>query len=192
MRIIRYVFVFFYNLFCRSNVKSFKTSIKSSLGENVKICEDVEIDSKTSIGKYTYIGQYSTITSSRIGNYCSIASFVKIGHGEHDLDRVSTNSIFYKNTYEELTKKKCEIGNDVWIGTDAIILRGVKIGDGAVIGANSVVNIDIPEYSVAVGSPVRILKKRFDAQKINKIKKTEWWNYDYCEAASIIKELQND
>jgi len=173
-------------------VRSYKTSIKAKLGRNVKICENVEVDSETQIGKYTYVGQYTTITSAKIGNYCSIASFVKIGHGEHNLKKISTNSIFYKNSFKELTKKKCEIGHDVWIGTDAIILRGVKIGNGSVIGANSLVNIDIPEYSVAVGSPVRIIKKRFENTKIAEIKKLEWWNYDYNEASDILNEFQND
>lgn len=192
MRLIKYTIVFLYNLVFRRNVKSYKTSLKTSLGKKVKICENVEIDSDTRIGKYTYIGQYTTITSAQIGNYCSIASFVKIGHGEHDLNRVSTNSLFNKNSFKELTKKKCEIGNDVWIGTDAIILRGVKIGDGAVIGANSLVNKDIPAFAVAVGSPARIIKSRFDNIKINRIIESSWWDYDFQKASAIINGFQND
>ena len=192
MRYLVYIKTFFYNLLVRRNVRSYKTSIKAKLGKETKIAENVEIGNFSDIGKYTYIGQYTTITSTKIGNYCSIASFVKIGHGEHDLNRISTNSIFYKNSFKELTKKKCEIGNDVWIGTDVIILRGVKIGNGVVIGANSLVNKDIPDFSIAVGSPVRIVRKRFDDSKIDKIIESKWWDYDLEKSKKIINQLQND
>ena len=74
--------------------------------------------------------------------YVSIANNVTIGAGEHDLNKISTSSLFYDNAYDVLTEKDCIIGNDVWIGVDSIIRRGVTIGNGAIIGANSFVNQD--------------------------------------------------
>ena len=189
MRYLRYLKIILYNLLFRRNVRSHKVPIQTNLGRETTVSENVEIDTLSNIGKYTYIGQYTTITSSKIGNYCSIASFVKIGHGEHDLDKISTNSVFCENSFDQLTKSECIIGNDVWIGTDAVILRGVNVGNGVVIGANSVVNKDIPDFSIAVGSPARIIRKRFDDNKIKEIIKSNWWDYDFEDSKRIISQL---
>ena len=69
------------------------------------------------------------------------------------------------------------VGNDVWIGQNVTILPGVHIGDGAIIGANSVVGSDIPSYTIAVGNPCRVIKKRFDDETIEKLLKLKWWDY---------------
>lgn len=85
--------------------------------------------------------------------------------------------------YDRFTDQ-CEIGNDVWIGCNAVICRGAHIGDGAVIGAGAVVTRDIEPYTIAVGSPARPLKKRFADELIDRLQKTEWWNLP----ANIITE----
>lgn len=154
-----------------------------SLGFNTTISKD------TSIGDYTYIGKNVAITKSEIGRYVSIADNVTIGPGEHNLSNISTSSLFYKSRYNELTNKKCEVGNDVWIGVDSIILRGVKIGNGVVIGANSVVTKDVPDFAVVVGNPAEIIKFRFDEITIKKILESQWWQLDLNEAKREIKNL---
>lgn len=189
MRYLKNFYVLIYNLIFRPQVRSYKVSTRAKIGSGSKISENSEIDSSTQIGKYSYVGQYTTITSSNIGSYTSIASFVKIGHGEHPLDSFSTCSVFYDNTYKKLTEKECIIGNDVWIGTDAIILRGVRIGDGAVIGANSVVTGDVPPYAIVVGSPARLLRYRFEEHVRHMLIKSKWWNKELAEAKTILKEL---
>ena len=123
----------------------------------------------------------------KIGNYCSIANNVSIGQGEHDLTKISTNSIFYDNAFTELTKGDCEIGNDVWIGVDSIIKRGIKIGNGAVIGANSVATKDVPPYTIVVGSPAKIIRYRFDESKIKLIEDSKWWTIPYSDAKKYFK-----
>lgn len=157
--------------------------------KNCNIIHNAMIDKYSEIGEYTYIGHYSIITKSKIGRYCSIAPFVTIGLGEHDLKMISTSSEFYEgNVYSKLTEKEVIIGNDVWIGAKATILRGVKIGNGAVIGANSVVTRDIPDFAIAVGSPARIINYRFTNNEINKINLSEWWNEDI----TLAKDIQID
>ena len=154
--------------------------------------EGVALDKYSSIGSYSFIAQGVLISKSNIGNYCSIAPSVKIGLGEHSLNRVSTSAKFYNNSYEELTNGECIIGNDVWIGTNAVILRGVKIGDGAVIGANAVVTKDVPSFGVAVGVPAKVVKYRFSDEKMQKIIKSTWWNFSFEEAKLIIKSIENE
>lgn len=158
---------------------------------HVEVQNNSIISSDSKIGDYTYVGYNTCISKSDIGKYCSIANNVSIGNGEHDINEISTSSLFYTNPYEKLTLKQCIIGNDVWIGVDAIIRRGVKIGNGAVIGANSFVNMDIPDFAIAVGNPARILRYRFSEKKISMINSSEWWNYKLAEAKIKIKELEH-
>jgi virginiamycin A acetyltransferase len=168
---------------------SYDISFKTKIGKNVSIMKNCEIDSLSSIGKYTYLGNNCNVTKANIGNYCSVANNVSIGPGEHNLSKISTNSVFYNNEYDSLTKLNCTINNDVWIGVDSIILRGVTIGNGAIIGANSVVNKDVPEYAIAVGSPAKVIKYRFKKNKINKILKSKWWESDIDYARKLMKDL---
>ena len=81
------------------------------------------------------------------------------------------------------------IGNDVWIGQNVTVMPGVHIGDGAIIGTNSVVAKDIPPYSIAVGNPCRIVRKRFDDELIELLLKLRWWDKSIEEIESLIPIL---
>lgn len=148
------------------------------------------IDFSTTIWKYTYIWYRCWITKSYIWNYCSIANNVLIGGGEHDINRISLNSMFYDSPRETLTKWDVIIWNDVWIWNWVTIRRWVKIGNWAVIWANSFINKNIPPYAIAVGSPAKIIKYRFDDDKIKKIEESQWRNYEPNEAKEIFKTLE--
>jgi len=169
---------------------TYNISLKAIIGKHSTIMQNTEVDSSTRIGKYCYIGKNCSITKTNIGNYCSIANNVSIGQGEHCTSRISTNSLFYEDAYEELTSKDCTIGNDVWIGVDAIILRGLVIGDGAIVGANSVVTKNIPPFAIVVGSPAKIIRYRFDNLKIDRILKSKWWDLDIGLAKKEFEKLE--
>lgn len=119
-----------------------------------------------------------------IGKFCSIgsgASFILAGNQGHNHRWISAYSfdpsVFSnaKNGFE--TKGDTIIGNDVWIGTEAIIMPGVKIGDGAVIGTRSVVTKDVEPYSVVVGNPAKTIKKRFNDKEIKMLLEIKWWEW---------------
>jgi acetyltransferase-like isoleucine patch superfamily enzyme len=156
-------------------------------------------NSRIQIGAFTGIyGNNSIIHSCTIGRYCSIADGVVIGPSEHPIDWLSTSMIQYVDNVHnwqsffedaELTfnwnkdsfnpkTPPVKIGNDVWIGANAFIKAGVIIGDGAIIAAGSVVVKDIPPYAIAGGSPVRIIKYRFDEKIREKLLSLQWWNYN--------------
>lgn len=174
----------------KNKIHSPEVHMVSICGLGIEVGKGTQIDKKTTIGSHTYIGRNCSITKARIGRYCSIANNVSIGQGEHDLTKISTSSIFYNDAYNTLTEKDCTISNDVWIGVDAIILRGVSIGAGSVIGANSVVTKDVPPFAIVVGSPGKVIRYRFGKTKIENIIKSGWWNFTPEIAQNILKELE--
>lgn len=159
---------------------------------HVKIMSGSRISHDTIIQDYTYIGYNCTITKAIIGRYCSIADNVSIGPGEHDLSSISTSTLFCEEPYQLLTLKDCIVGNDVWIGVDSIIRRGVRIGNGAVIGANSFVNFDVPDFAIVAGNPAKIIRYRFSPVMIEKITNSQWWNYELEESRIIIDKLTSE
>ena len=117
-----------------------------------------------------------------IGKFCSIAPDVIIWESLHDIGRVTTSYIRSQIFGEEgiadfVSKGPIHIGNDVWIGARAVVLSGVTIGDGAVVGAGAVVTRDVPPYSVAVGSPARVVKSRFPEPVCERLLDLKWWDW---------------
>lgn len=166
-----------------------------TIGSAAKATKDIHpnalIDKNSSIGEYTFVGRDVCITKASLGRYCSIAPGVKIGMGEHDINLISTSAYLYNgNWYDKLTQKDVVIKNDVWIGADSIIRRGITIGNCAVIGANSFVNKDVPDFAVVAGSPAKIIKYRFTPEIRERILKSEYWKYPPEEAQAIIKKIQ--
>lgn len=167
-------------------LRSLRVSRSVTLGKGVEIGHNTAIDGRSKIGNYSYIGSGVTISASSLGNFCSIANNVTIGPGEHKLDEFSTSSHFYENAYDELTAKDCVLGHDVWVGVNAIVLRGVKIGNGAVIGANSLVTNNVPPYSIAFGSPAKIVRLRVPEELSIRLEKSRWWLGETVEAVMAI------
>ena len=142
------------------------------------------------IGKYVYIGTDCVINHAKIGNYTCIASSVKIGGMEHSYWAPSISPVL---SSECVFGKQTTIGNDVWIGTLCCIRQGVSIGDGAVIGAGSVVTHDVPPYTIVVGSPARVLKPRFADENYRKrVEQSKFWEYEPNKARRIIAGLLTD
>lgn len=150
------------------------------------------ISPDTVIGDWTFIGAGTAVTKSQIGRYCSIATNCSIGMGEHLIDRISTSVHFYppSEARNMLVQKDLIIKNDVWIAADSIVRRGVTIGNGAIIGANSFVNKDVDDFAIVAGNPARLIRYRFDRNKIDAILRSEWWKYDLEEAKKIIQQLE--
>lgn len=161
------------------------------------------INNIVEVGDYT-INHAEVITASdkynlKIGNFCSIAGGVKIIlSSAHRADWVSTFPFIQTqdttimdhiedNAKRGILSSKGDIiiGNDVWIGLNTIILSGVKIGDGAVIGAGSVVTKDVKDYEIVAGNPAKHIKYRFKSREITELKKIAWWNW------SIEKIMKN-
>jgi len=147
------------------------------------------------IGKYTdsvpYIISAEPTDKVTIGRYCSISHGVILithqGHippKDHQDYRVATYPMRRVGKHEFLPRYRIpdkrnfvKIGNDVWIGANAIILPGVTIGDGAIIGAGAIVTSDVPSYAVVAGVPAKVLRYRYTQEQINKLLHIAWWNW---------------
>ena len=88
-------------------------------------------------------------------------------------------------------KKKVTIGNDVWIGYEAIILSGVHIGDGAIIGARAVVSKDVPPYSIVGGVPAKEIRKRYDPETVDQLCRLKWWDWTYERIQQFLPTLMS-
>lgn len=155
------------------------------------------------IGKYSYgspkIFTFDKNTKLEIGKFCSISNNVKILlGGEHRIDWLTTFPFNKRKKFSYIkghphSKGNIIIGNDVWVGLNTTILSGVTIGDGAVIGAFSVVTRDIPPYTVVAGNPAKVIKKRFDDKTIEALLSIKWWEWEYKNIEKIVPMLlQND
>lgn len=174
-------------------IRSLGVSYRAVRGASqVETLHHVSIDASSKIGSYSYIGCRANITKSNIGSYCSVANNVSIGQGEHRLDRISTSTIFYEHPWGTLTDGECIIESDAWIGVDAIVLRGVKIGVGAVVAANAVVTKDVPPFAIVGGVPARLIRYRFSEEKQQKILASRWWEKDRQDAAVLLSQLEQD
>ena len=134
-----------------------------------------------------------------IGKFCQIAAGVEfvMNGANHQMNAVSTFPFYTLEGWEMLPPAKTDmplkgdtvIENDVWIGQNSVILPGVHIGDGAIIGANSVVGSDVPPYTKVVGNPARAIQKRFDDELIELLLRFKWWDRSIDEINRLIPIL---
>lgn len=151
------------------------------------------------IGDYTYIAGNSIICLTTVGKFCSIGPNFFCGFGVHPTNGLSTSPAFYSThgqcgiSFSKENKIRenlpIKIGNDVFIGMNVTVLDGVTIGDGAIIGAGAVVSKDIPPYAIAVGSPIKIIKYRFDEPTIAKLLSIKWWDFSLDKLQDVEKDF---
>ena len=149
------------------------------------------------IGMYTHGGcfrKWMADPGTCIGRYCSIAEGVRILTENHPMEFKSTHGFFFNPELKYCgdylgERKPLKIGNDVWIGYNAIIMPSVsQIGDGAVVAAGAVVNKDVPPYAVVVGNPARVVRFRFSPDTIEALLESKWWERSIDE---ILPEVED-
>lgn len=151
------------------------------------------------IGDWTYgdprILSWGEGSKLIIGRYCSLASCTILLGGEHHTDWVTTYpfNIMFEEGHQYIghprTKGDVVIGNDVWIGHEALILSGVRIGDGAVIAARSVVTKDVAPYAIVAGNPAHLVKFRFAHEVIQSLREIAWWNWPAAKVKDALPLL---
>ena len=156
-------------------------------------CNRETIKAKLDEGSY---GEIKVVGDGNItvGKYCSLAKeIVAIFLLDHRVDWISTYPfpVLWNLPIagHPVMPDEIKVGNDVWIGAGTTLLGGAEIGDGAVIGAFSLVAGKIPPYSIAVGHPAKVIRKRFSEDIINDLLKIAWWNWDKEKIMENVKLL---
>ena len=163
--------------------------------------------STITLGRFTYGEQYLSIlqwdegSNLEIGSFCSIADNITIIlGGNHRTDWITTFPFghIFRDELEGAniaghprSNGDIIIGNDVWIGRGATILSGIKIGDGAVIAANSTVTKDVQPYEIVGGNPARVIKKRFNEKITELLLKLKWWELPVDVIKNISQNLSS-
>ena len=148
------------------------------------------------VGDFTYIAD-SDFESHVTHHYEWNGDKLVMNGANHQMNAVSTFPFYTLEGWDMEPPKASDlpfkgdtvIGSDVWIGQNAVILPGVHIGDGAIIGANSVVGSDVDPYTIVVGNPAKVLRKRFDDEMIGLLLRFRWWDRSVDEINELIPLL---
>lgn len=135
-----------------------------------------------------------------IGRFCAIARGVKfmMNGANHKLSGISAYPFFiFGEGWEKVAPEQGDlpykgdtvIGNDVWIGYETLVMPGVRVGDGAIIAARSVVVGDVPAYSVVGGNPAKVIKHRFSPEQIRELENIAWWNWPIEKVTSHLRHI---
>lgn len=171
------------------------------LGRSVIIGERVILRDVT-VGDYSYFERHGEAIYADIGKFCSIAANCRINALEHPLERVTQHKVTYRpNEYfrylgvdqgfrARRAAKRVVIGHDVWIGHGAVLMPGVKIGNGAAIGANAVVTRDVDAYAIVAGVPAETKRRRFDEQTAARLGRMAWWDWPREKLFEALPDMQ--
>jgi phosphonate metabolism protein (transferase hexapeptide repeat family) len=179
-----------------AELKSCRLGRYAAIGERVILRE-------VSVGDYSYFERHAEAIYTTIGKFCSIAANSRINALEHPLERLTMHKVSYRpNEYfrylgvdeafrQRRQGKRVVIGNDVWIGHGAVVMPGVSVGNGAAIGANAVVTRDVGAYTIAVGSPARVLRPRFAPEIAARIEALCWWDWPQERLFEAVPDMQS-
>lgn len=159
-----------------------------------------QIGPDVTVGKYFGMNENCFIARATVGAFCAIGARTAINPFNHPTDWLSIHEFQYHprsfdwvpeyNDFARLERtpdmfRHVTIGNDVWTGHNVNILPGVSVGDGAVIGAGSVVTKDVPPYAIVVGAPARVRRLRFDERTIERLLRLKWWDLELSELSGL-------
>ena len=156
-----------------------------------------------SLGLFSYVAPHARVSNCIVGRFCSIGPNAVVGVlGVHPTTWISTHPVFFSsrkqtgstaftdtNHIDELPQ--VQIGNDVWIGTGAIVLDGRKVGHGAVVGAGALVTKDVAPYAIVGGVPAKVIRMRYDALTVQKLLDMRWWDWPVVKLKALSSSFRN-
>lgn len=151
---------------------------------------------RSNVGKYSYVGPECRLFDVSLGAYASLGPRVIVGENEHETRSFSTSDLLFegmpRDQYMLECKRRTEIGADAWVGANAFIRKGLKIGIGSIIGAHSVVLQDVEPYTIMVGVPARKVRMRFSDSVTKALLASKWWEYDRPVLQEVIASVMSE
>lgn len=150
--------------------------------DEVEVARGSFVAKSVVIGRRTRINAASHLDPCEIGPYCAIGGRLIVRSANHHLEYLNIQEVAQARVIGgrpvlKAAEVPVRIGAACWIGDNVTILEGVQIGNGAVIGAGSVVTKSVPDYAIVVGNPARVLRKRFSDEVVEMLGEVEWWNW---------------
>lgn len=153
-----------------------------SAEEHARIGVKSQLRGDISLGRYCNLVQENWVRGEvTIGGFCAIAPLAAFQAKNHDLTSWTIHNRFYRECFDDeppIKEEPIEIGSDVWIGRDALVLPGVTIGHGATVGAGAVVTHDVKPYEVVGGVPAEHISWRFGKETRERFLETQWWEWE--------------
>lgn len=152
---------------------------------------------------YAYLGNSCDLMSADIGKFANIAAMVRINPGFHPMEYPTLHHFTYRPTmygmaaeddagfFQWRRRQRVVIGHDTWIGHGAVIMPGVRIGNGAVVGSNSVVTKDVPPYAIVGGVAAKVIRQRFPRAIADALEATAWWDWDHDTLTERLPDFKN-
>jgi len=159
-----------------------------------------QLGPEATIGRYCSLGDHSFFARGSMGSFCATGARVSFNPFQHPRNWLSTHEFQYRRDsygwvpeFRDLVAlertvdmfARIEIGNDVWTGHNATVLGGVTVGDGAIIGAGSVVTKDVPPYAIVAGVPAVVKRFRFSERTIGRLLAVKWWDLELVELSGL-------
>lgn len=173
----------------------------SQLGHFVEIGEGTHI-LESVLGDYSYTARYADIAYSVLGKFVNVAAFTRLNPGEHPYHRASLHHFMYRSSYfwpdepdetavfDWRRSRPVKVGHDTWIGHGAVIMKGVTIGDGAMIAAKAVVTKDVPPYCVVAGTPAKLIKWRHPRGIADRLQALAWWDWSHEQLKAALPDFR--
>lgn len=175
--------------------------VNCTMGKHISVGDNCFLY-KVLIDDYTYLAKDVTVMNTTIGKFCSIAQGVIISGGNHPSKTfVSTSPVFFSphkqcgttfadgSYFREMGESR--IGNDVWIGANAILKDDIVVGNGAIIGAGAIITKDVAPYTIVAGNPAKFIRFRFEPAEIDFLQKFKWWEKDDKWIKANFKDFQD-
>lgn len=157
---------------------------------------------ESALGDYSYCDRFADIAYAEIGRFANIAGFVRIGPGNHPMERASLHHFQYRASaywddvedeaafFDWRRAQACRVGHDTWLGHGAIVLAGRSVGIGAVVGAGAVVTCDVAPYSIVAGNPARPIRPRFPPEAAARLMRLAWWDWDHARLRAALPDFR--